>query len=206
MFLREVGLEQYTTTLLEHGFDDMETLLLIDDVDLKDLGVRLGHVVKLKKRLREHELRLAGQAAAPLPAPKAEAAAGALPSASGLSEVERSWDQVQAHGVNVVGGLLYRNFFKLAPEARVPRDARAGVASCPARLLRLQSVCSLVALTFICSDKRTCSIHIVPLISITFRGCFVIRCACLCVRAPCWLRVARAGPLLRTSASCGSWT
>eukprot|EP00429_Kryptoperidinium_foliaceum_P131820 CAMPEP_0176276578 /NCGR_PEP_ID=MMETSP0121_2-20121125/47826_1 /TAXON_ID=160619 /ORGANISM="Kryptoperidinium foliaceum, Strain CCMP 1326" /LENGTH=150 /DNA_ID=CAMNT_0017616835 /DNA_START=1 /DNA_END=449 /DNA_ORIENTATION=+ len=57
-FLRDAGLERYAQPLAAHGFDDMEVLLLIDDLDLKDIGVPRGHVVKLKKRLREYELSL----------------------------------------------------------------------------------------------------------------------------------------------------
>lgn len=52
-FLERVGLEQYADILMNAGFDDMETLLEIEDADLKDIGIPRGHAVKLRKRLRE---------------------------------------------------------------------------------------------------------------------------------------------------------
>jgi len=55
-FLSSAGLGQYAGAIIRSGFDDMETLLLIEDGDLKELGVPRGHAVKLRKRLREHEL------------------------------------------------------------------------------------------------------------------------------------------------------
>jgi len=122
-FLQDIGLPQYASVLVEHGFDDMETLVLIDDLDLKDMGFRLGHMVKLKKRLREYELQ-ASVEEEPLPGwtpegrqtSAARATLTALTS-SGLSAVEKSWEQVQAFGVSAVGGRLYKHFFAMAPEA-----------------------------------------------------------------------------------------
>eukprot|EP00443_Scrippsiella_acuminata_P079260 CAMPEP_0115417504 /NCGR_PEP_ID=MMETSP0271-20121206/24158_1 /TAXON_ID=71861 /ORGANISM="Scrippsiella trochoidea, Strain CCMP3099" /LENGTH=196 /DNA_ID=CAMNT_0002841893 /DNA_START=50 /DNA_END=636 /DNA_ORIENTATION=+ len=52
-FLRDAGLEQIATPLLRSGFDDMETLLSIEDADMKDLGIPTCHVVRLRKKLQE---------------------------------------------------------------------------------------------------------------------------------------------------------
>jgi len=53
-FLESVGLWQYADCLLQGGFDEMETLLCIEDSDMSDLGIPRGHQVKLKKKMREH--------------------------------------------------------------------------------------------------------------------------------------------------------
>jgi len=63
LFLEEAGLSQYASCLLGSGFDELETLLEIEDADLKDLGVPRGHALKLKRRLREYELQEYAQAA-----------------------------------------------------------------------------------------------------------------------------------------------
>mmetsp|Transcript_56623 Transcript_56623/g.172381 ORF Transcript_56623/g.172381 Transcript_56623/m.172381 type:complete len:519 (-) Transcript_56623:277-1833(-) len=140
-FLADLGFSQYARVLLKSGFDEMDTLLLADDLDLKELGVARGHALKLKRRLREFELEGAGQediALAPAPPvgrhqlsapPRPQVPrGGATLSASGVSgrgvlsdqgrsAVEQSWEQVQAHGAHAVGEMLYRHTFTLAPEA-----------------------------------------------------------------------------------------
>jgi len=55
-FLEEHGLEQYAAILLSNGFDEMETLLEVDDLDLKDFGLPRGHVLKLRRHLRDYEI------------------------------------------------------------------------------------------------------------------------------------------------------
>jgi len=57
-FLEECGLGKYSSVLLSSGFEEMETLLDIDDIDLKDLGFPRGHALKLKRHLREYETNL----------------------------------------------------------------------------------------------------------------------------------------------------
>mmetsp|Transcript_62873 Transcript_62873/g.182386 ORF Transcript_62873/g.182386 Transcript_62873/m.182386 type:complete len:740 (+) Transcript_62873:64-2283(+) len=52
-FLERIGLPQYAEALIKSGFDDMETLMEIQDLDMKDIGIPRGHAVKLRKRLRE---------------------------------------------------------------------------------------------------------------------------------------------------------
>lgn len=58
-FLKEVGLAQYAGMLLRSGFDDMETLIEIEDDHLRDLGLPPGHALKLRKRLKEYRATVA---------------------------------------------------------------------------------------------------------------------------------------------------
>mmetsp|Transcript_170579 Transcript_170579/g.547149 ORF Transcript_170579/g.547149 Transcript_170579/m.547149 type:complete len:505 (-) Transcript_170579:491-2005(-) len=148
-FLEDAGLSQYAAVLVGSGFDDMETLCLVEDSDLKDMGIPRGHTVKLRKRLREYEINMGEQEqipqfskqvhlaahqsmqrlpstpqtalARPLPQPQASALAVArqMPSESMKSAVEQSWEQVQAHGSYHVGELLFRHTFQISPEVMV---------------------------------------------------------------------------------------
>jgi len=59
-FLRDAGLEQIATPLLRSGFDDLETLLAIEDADMKDLGIPACYVVRLRKKLQELQSQRAG--------------------------------------------------------------------------------------------------------------------------------------------------
>jgi len=138
--LQEAGLEQYTAALLQAGFDDIEVLLLIEDSDLRDLGFVRGHVVKLRKRLREYAEHAAPPPLAPArPAPERPfapqrhlRAAVGTPSLADIfsqrrvSLVENSWEQVRALGMPTVGGILCRHTLELVPEAKVlfPLDVR----------------------------------------------------------------------------------
>jgi len=180
-FMRDAGLECHTKRLLEAGFDQLETLCLIEDEDAKDLDIPRGHLLKMRKRLRSYELNIMATQDRPF-----YASCGSLPSviserptpqtkpvretasqnpwtslysqiskyqghaenvmmtrpvarpratpaemAASVSDssliarveqpqvknaVERSWDQVQSKGSFVVGELLYRHTFALAPE------------------------------------------------------------------------------------------
>merc|ERR1712194_459958 len=56
VFLEGHGLGQYVEAMVGSGFDEMETLMEIEDSDLKDLGVPRGHVMKLRRHLRQHML------------------------------------------------------------------------------------------------------------------------------------------------------
>eukprot|EP00434_Breviolum_minutum_P039958 symbB.v1.2.035496.t1/scaffold4792.1/size39476/1 len=55
MFMREIGLSQYSDVLLKHGFDDLEILVDVQDSHLKAMGFLPGHMLKIKKRLKEHQ-------------------------------------------------------------------------------------------------------------------------------------------------------
>lgn len=127
-FLKEIGLFQYTEPLLRSGFDDMETLLEIEDGHMKDLGIPPGHVLKLKKRLREfarsHGEDPQGAAddastdfgASDLPHDMALPVPGP-PTADMRALVRRSWEQIVASGSTVLGELLFRNLLRLHGDA-----------------------------------------------------------------------------------------
>merc|ERR1712151_154491 len=84
-FLEECGLGKYSAVLLGSGFDEMETLLDVDDIDLKDLGFPRGHALKLKRHLREYQTNLYAEEAqavareAPTTFVKEASSSGALP-------------------------------------------------------------------------------------------------------------------------------
>jgi len=132
VFLQESGLEQYVGVLVRNGFDDMETLLEIQDSDMRDLGLPRGHALKLAKRLREFQTSspAAGQAHQP-PVPPTmtyQGAAGTpvrpgkcslqgLPATEAQSSaVQRSWERVQHLGSYALGEKLYKHVFKVAPQ------------------------------------------------------------------------------------------
>jgi len=114
-FLRSAGLGQYAEVLLQSGFDDMETLLDIEDVDMKDLDIPRGHAVKLRRKLREYRC----PQASPVPTSFRGASATSRfspPTTKMTNAVEQSWEKVQEVGMEAVSELFYRNLFELAPE------------------------------------------------------------------------------------------
>lgn len=52
-FLESVKLIKYKDTFIENGFEDMDTILELNDDYLASLGVPLGHKLKIMKRIRE---------------------------------------------------------------------------------------------------------------------------------------------------------
>jgi len=138
-FLEEHGLGQYVEAMVGSGFDEMETLMEIEDSDLKDLGVPRGHVRKLRRHLRQHMLSEYQEVEVrpePLPARpmlSQSQAVGVRPvsakskiarpatqhrleaSEKAKGDVERSWEKVCEVGSFTVGELLYRYTFDLAP-------------------------------------------------------------------------------------------
>merc|ERR1712203_537015 len=145
----ECGLGKYSSVLLSSGFEEMETLLDIDDIDLKDLGFPRGHALKLKRHLREYETNLYAEEAQQSVTAEPSAMAKGLTSSSVASppkaalasrpapcleasetmkgDVVRSWDMIQELGTNAVGEHIYRVFFDMAPEAvdRFPAHVRS---------------------------------------------------------------------------------
>jgi len=132
VFLQESGLEQYVGVLVRNGFDDMETLLEIQDSDMRDLGLPRGHALKLAKRLREFQPPPPAAVEAHLPPVpptttyQSAAAATGRPSKRSLqglpateaqsSAVQRSWERVEHLGSNVLGEKLYKHVFRVAPQ------------------------------------------------------------------------------------------
>merc|ERR1712194_867666 len=139
VFLEEHGLGQYVEAMVGSGFDEMETLMEIEDSDLKDLGVPRGHVRKLRRHLRQHMLSEYQEVEVrpePLPARpmlSQSQAVGVRPVSAkskiarpatqhrleapekAKGDVERSWEKVCEVGSFTVGELLYRYTFDLAP-------------------------------------------------------------------------------------------
>eukprot|EP00441_Pelagodinium_beii_P034350 CAMPEP_0197630234 /NCGR_PEP_ID=MMETSP1338-20131121/7789_1 /TAXON_ID=43686 ORGANISM="Pelagodinium beii, Strain RCC1491" /NCGR_SAMPLE_ID=MMETSP1338 /ASSEMBLY_ACC=CAM_ASM_000754 /LENGTH=419 /DNA_ID=CAMNT_0043201419 /DNA_START=29 /DNA_END=1288 /DNA_ORIENTATION=+ len=99
-FLRQIGMEQHGALLIHNGFDDMETLAMLEEDHMRDMGMPLGHILKLRKRLdaRSHmPCRQPGL------------------SYDSLASVTRSWLLVQAWGLERVAEIFYKNLFKVAP-------------------------------------------------------------------------------------------
>jgi len=140
-FLQGAGLGEYAGPLIRHGFDDMDTLLCIEDCDLKALGMPRGHVLKFRRGLREHaaEQEAAGrdhqipaQVAAATPPrqstdPILAASARSAPSGEMKNVVQKSWERMEALGPLIVGDMLYKHVLALAPEAAAlyPYEVRA---------------------------------------------------------------------------------
>jgi len=125
VFLTEAGLSQYAEPLVMNGFDDMETLLDIEDADMMDIGIPRGHMVKLKKRLREFRCPPSSDHKVDLER-TASRSRYLLPTDQMKGAVEQSWTQVQTLGAEVVGEHLYRRFFEACPAAAqsFPQEVR----------------------------------------------------------------------------------
>jgi len=137
-FMHGVGLEQYAAVLVQNGFDDMETLLEIEDSDMRDLGFSVGHARKLRLRLREHKVgpqaaeerpvegglrRSSKQQAHSTPAPQLNrlprlpSSSGDLPDVASLTAVKQSWKRMQDVGIDEAAKLFYQHLFLISPEA-----------------------------------------------------------------------------------------
>jgi len=120
IFLKEIGMGQYADAFYKNGFDDMEVLMDIEDDHMRELGLLPGHMLKLKKRLRE-----AGQTAAPASvssstasAPQRMLCSTSHPSGTMMTTVQMSWVHVKEIGTDAAGELFYKKFFALQPEAK----------------------------------------------------------------------------------------
>jgi len=52
-FLEGLGLSRYCSLFTEHGFDDMESVLEMQDPHMDAMGIAMGHKLKIAKRIRE---------------------------------------------------------------------------------------------------------------------------------------------------------
>lgn len=52
-FLSELGLSRYLSQLLKNGIEDLETAYELTESDLEQMGIPLGHRIKILKRLRD---------------------------------------------------------------------------------------------------------------------------------------------------------
>jgi len=121
-FLHSVGLERYAAALVGHGFDEMETLVLMGEADMKELGIPRGHVLKLKKKLQEYQ---EGTHQVPQDQPETAAAANEVvaaparldqPPKRATSLALHSWQQVKLVGLDSVGEMLRANTFAIDTE------------------------------------------------------------------------------------------
>jgi len=51
--LEGAGLPKYREVFLDNGVEDLETILELDDKHLEQMGVPMGHKLKLMKRIKE---------------------------------------------------------------------------------------------------------------------------------------------------------
>jgi len=128
-FLRSAGLRKYAEQFIVNGFDDMPTLLDMDDEDIKDLGVPRGHALKLKRSLRNFQcLEICDVDSEGASKPEGMESVLRLNGTSNdvysctqesMTAVERSWERVKQFGLEAFSALLAREFFLLLapPEA-----------------------------------------------------------------------------------------
>ena len=52
-FLEEIKLEKYFDKMIENGIEDLETILELKDDHVEQMGVPLGHKLKIIKRIKD---------------------------------------------------------------------------------------------------------------------------------------------------------
>merc|ERR1719240_1786879 len=52
-FLEGLGLSRYISLFNDHGFDDMETVLEMEEEHMEKMGIAMGHKLKISKKIRE---------------------------------------------------------------------------------------------------------------------------------------------------------
>lgn len=131
VFMREIGLSQYSDVLLKHGFDDLEILMDVQDSHLKAMGFLPGHMLKIKKRLKEHQEKKSSAGLAEqdpgtarvvytpsTPSLVPSGARGfAAPSHEIIEVVSQSWPKVEGKVLEIAES-LYKHLFALAPDAQ----------------------------------------------------------------------------------------
>ena len=50
----KLGLAKYAKIIIDEGFDDLDTFKEIEDYQLKELGVKMGHRTKILKRIKNY--------------------------------------------------------------------------------------------------------------------------------------------------------
>ena len=76
---------------------------------MREMGMPVGHIVKLKRCLKDCEV---------MAPPNTVQVKAFQPCNNTQTAVQRSWAQVKAMGTDVVGGLFYKKFFKIEPNAK----------------------------------------------------------------------------------------
>lgn len=67
-FLVKIGMQKYSGLMKENGFDDLETLAEVQECHLEEMGIVLGHRLKILKKIRE--LNEAAECTESIPASK----------------------------------------------------------------------------------------------------------------------------------------
>jgi len=52
-FLKSINLEKYNDKLIDNGVEDVETILELQTVHLEQMGIPLGHKLKIMKKIKE---------------------------------------------------------------------------------------------------------------------------------------------------------
>ncbi|CAK8999432.1 unnamed protein product [Durusdinium trenchii] len=135
-FLQQIGLPQYAEALYNSGFEDMETLVDIEEDHMRDLGILPGHQVKLRKRLDEFEAGVPvvqinqrkalgdweeedDYPAVPVRiAPSMTLLKGATPSEKQISSVQLSWNHLKEIGTPVVAEYFCKKILEISPEIK----------------------------------------------------------------------------------------
>jgi SAM domain (Sterile alpha motif) len=52
-FLKDIGLEKYSKVMMDNGIDDLEILQEVNETHLEQLGIVLGHRIKILKKIKE---------------------------------------------------------------------------------------------------------------------------------------------------------
>ena len=52
-FLRTISLEKYVSKFVDNGVEDLETILELQDQHIEQMGIPLGHKLKIMKRIKE---------------------------------------------------------------------------------------------------------------------------------------------------------
>ena len=49
----QIKLEKYYEIMIDHGIEDLETILELQDEHMEQLGIPLGHKLKIMKEIKE---------------------------------------------------------------------------------------------------------------------------------------------------------
>ena len=52
-FLGSISLEKYVMKFVDNGVEDLETILELQDQHIEQMGIPLGHKLKIIKRIKE---------------------------------------------------------------------------------------------------------------------------------------------------------
>jgi hypothetical protein len=87
-FLSEIKMEKYKETFIENGIEDKDTILELNESHLQELGLPLGHKLKIFKRIKEVRKQMGHTTQAQVQSTKSSASSQA--SASAQAEPQKS--------------------------------------------------------------------------------------------------------------------